>query len=326
MFKIAELHRDALLRVIRLRGNGDMLRGLEKVSPWTVKAMQWSVHLQSIARMPGLTLCRCEIMVATQLIEAPRIPYLPQMASSYTPSVVLNEAAIRTSISLVALPRFSEPIRHVIHLLHHLGVSYAQNEKGVKIESYVIQTLYDAEYTLLQLLSAQKEPDHGFSDIEVLLSEAFQLYFWTGPRMLPPQTRLCDLLISRTMKALLPLVLEEPPDIDLENMPETVENVTEKARAMLAVIATHMPRTEQHPRDKNRAITWSLALGTMVSASLSRPEYTWFKENLCRQLKAMKLNKSEKDFQEFLTLFPTTDGFAWIDLRTLYVQIAADEV
>ena len=43
MFKTAELHRDALVRVLGLRGGGDVLRGLQSTVPWTIKAIQWFV-------------------------------------------------------------------------------------------------------------------------------------------------------------------------------------------------------------------------------------------------------------------------------------------
>ncbi|KAJ4367379.1 hypothetical protein N0V83_006961 [Neocucurbitaria cava] len=179
MFKTAELHRDALIKVLALRGDGDVVQGIKSATTWSVKAIQW-----------------CEIMVATQLVELPKIPYLPFAPAKPAPKQVTLEAARLTSITLASLPRLSESLHKIIHLLHHLGIAYAQ-PTGTKIDSYIIQPLYDAEYALLQLLSSQKSPGHGYSEIEVLLAEAFQLYFWTGPRMLPPQTRLCDLLITR---------------------------------------------------------------------------------------------------------------------------------
>lgn len=45
MFKTAEIHRDALVRVLRLRGNGDIIAGLSTAVPWTVKAIQWYAFL-----------------------------------------------------------------------------------------------------------------------------------------------------------------------------------------------------------------------------------------------------------------------------------------
>ena len=264
-------------------------------------------------------------MVATQLVELPKIPYLPAVSSKSAPHQVTLEAALRTSISLSNLPPLSESLHSIIHLLHYLGIAFAQPPTGAKIDAYVIQPLYDAEYSLLQILSAQKEAKHGFSQVEVLLAETFQLYFWTGPRVLPPQTRLCDLLISRIMRALLPLLLETVPDLEHDDMPATTSSLHQGTRSILANIAGSARRPSFHSPETNNAIIWSLTLGTIVSASLSRPEHSWFRQHLCLQLHATGLNQSEQTYQDFLKLFPTTDGFAWIDLKTLFAQCSKVE-
>lgn len=252
-------------------------------------------------------------MVATQLVETPRIPYLPQVVSASTPDDVISEAARMTSTSLVNLPPLTERFQHVLHLLHWVGLAYARQELAPKVDFYIIEPLYDAEYTLLQILQAQKETNHTFSAVEVLLSEACQLYFWTGPRMLPPQTRLSDLLVSRIMKALLPLLLEAVPEVDLEYVPET-------AASVLDSMANWVSRCYHHPRTVRNAITWSLALGTMVSSTLKRPEHSWFKEHFRNHMQQMGLDKSEEQYNNLLQMFPTTDGFEGIDLRVLYNQ------
>lgn len=47
---MAELHRDAMIRVLRERGNGDILKGLLLAPQWTVKAMQWCVFPLALPR------------------------------------------------------------------------------------------------------------------------------------------------------------------------------------------------------------------------------------------------------------------------------------
>jgi hypothetical protein len=41
MFKAAELHCDAMIRVLTMRGDGDIMKGLQITAPWTSKAVQW---------------------------------------------------------------------------------------------------------------------------------------------------------------------------------------------------------------------------------------------------------------------------------------------
>jgi hypothetical protein len=43
MFKTAEIHRDALVKTLALRGDGDILAGLKSAGHFTTKASQWSV-------------------------------------------------------------------------------------------------------------------------------------------------------------------------------------------------------------------------------------------------------------------------------------------
>jgi hypothetical protein len=41
MFDTAVLHRNALIRVLSMRGDGDILTGLQTTSPWSQKTIQW---------------------------------------------------------------------------------------------------------------------------------------------------------------------------------------------------------------------------------------------------------------------------------------------
>jgi hypothetical protein len=40
-FSIAAMHRDASIRILELRGKGDVLNGLQGTHPWIIKAIQW---------------------------------------------------------------------------------------------------------------------------------------------------------------------------------------------------------------------------------------------------------------------------------------------
>lgn len=51
MFSTAILHRDATIRIVTERGNGDILKGLQTTSTWTAKALQWYVFTPAF-RLP----------------------------------------------------------------------------------------------------------------------------------------------------------------------------------------------------------------------------------------------------------------------------------
>lgn len=309
LFKTAVLHRNALVRVLTLRGNGDVLKGLQSAPPWTIKTVQW-----------------CEIMVAMQLVEVSKIPYLTSIPAVPAPIQVTDETTLRTDRTLKSLPHLSKPLHNIIRHLHYLGIAFEQPPSPTKIDDYIKQPLYDAEYTILQVLSAQKAVDHGFPEIEVLLAEAFHLYLWIGPRTLPPQTRLCDLLIPRLMKALLPFLLETVPDVNMEIMPATLALAQQETKSLLASITGCAPFPSQHSTETNNAITWSLMLGTSASSVLGRPEHSWFKEQLGLQLCAMGLDGNEELYQDFLKIFPATDAFPWFQLGTLFKEFQIKEV
>jgi hypothetical protein len=213
---------------------------------------------------------------------------------------------------LANLPPLSIPLQGIIRLLHQLGVCFALRSKMKKIDSYIIQPLYDVEYALLSILAAHKETS-CLSDVEILLAQTFQLYFWTGPRTLPPQTRLCDLLISRIMKALLPLLLEKVSE-NMEKFPIPAQGCMSTDAETSKYMATYL----RHTRPTNNAIAWSLALGTMVSSALGRPEHWWFRGHLHLYVSAMGLNCDPELYLGLLKLFPATDSFSWIDLKTLF--------
>ncbi len=263
-------------------------------------------------------------MVATQIVEIPKIPYHCCESTEPAPPDVILEAARRTNGTLKNLPKLSKPLENIVHLLHRLGILYAEPPPGAKIDSFVIKPLFEAEHALLHTLTAQKQPNHGFSEVEILLAETLQLYLWTGPRVLPPQTRLCDLLVARIMRALLPIFFETVPELDLENSPATAASLHQGTESILANFKGSARRPWNHSLETNNAVIWSLALGTMVSKSLDRPEHLWFREHLALQFQTVGFDQDERAWRDFLRLFPTTDGFGWIDLTKLYSWFAKD--
>lgn len=255
-------------------------------------------------------------MVATQLVEIPKVPYFHPYENNSLPDIVIAEAEALTAKTCANLPPIAEQLQNVIRLLHQLGICYTNKEAaGSKIDDHIIQPLYDAEYAILRLLSSHKESPH-LSDVELLLVETFQLYFWTGPRSLPPQTRLCDLLISRIIKALLVLVLEKVP-AECEYEPIMARGFQPTHPDGINTIN----KTLHHPLQTNNAIVWSLALGTIVSQALQRPEYLWLHGHYKLYRQAMGLDRKKDEYEALLRLFPTTEVFPWLDLRSLHAIV-----
>ena len=260
-------------------------------------------------------------MVAVQLAEIPKLPHQHQ-GFSPPPEQVILATDVLTSTTLKSLPRLSEPLVEIIRYLHQIAVSYASPPPDVKIDDYLIQPMYDVQHAILKILAAQKEPEHGFTSVEVLLAEAFQLHYWMGIRGLPPQTPLCELLVSRVMKALLLLLLEASTEPSFETGSEMAASVEDKnSTIQMKPEAKHsFYRFLRHTREANNAITWTLALGTLATAPLLTPEHSWFKEHFQLQLRAMALHRDQNDWFAFISLFPTTDGClnSWIDLESVW--------
>jgi len=247
-----------------------------------------------------------------QHIETPSLPYYVPVQPMPFPEKVLCEATRLTTKSLTNLPPLSEPLRTIVGLLHHVGIAYAQVEPEPKMNLYIVQPLYDAVYLLLQVLEAQKSCSHGYSKADVLLGEALHLYLWTGPRSLPPLTKLCNLLVSRLTRALLPLLLENETDLD-------PKNVTNIPTSTLEHSPNRAPGTLHYPRATNNAITWSLALGTVITKGPNR-KHVWFQGHLRKYVQSLGLDMKEQAYMDHLELFPATEGFPWINLRTIYRQ------
>ncbi|OAK98909.1 hypothetical protein IQ06DRAFT_224788 [Phaeosphaeriaceae sp. SRC1lsM3a] len=262
-FDAAIFHRDAMIRILAIRGNGDLLSGLQSLSPWAAKTLQWM-----------------EILVGAQKGEAPKIPYYHACPTAPLPDDVAKEAARRTAKTLSSLPLLKEPLQNIVLLLHQLAVAYDYLPSTTKTDIYILGPLYDAQYFLLHIIDTHKKTKN-LSSLEALLAEAFHLYFAIGPRGQPPHVKLHDLTISRLRAALLPFLNEKADPA-------------------------------------NNAIAWSLAIGTIVSASMDRPEYAWFTGHLRVQYRDMGLDLCREAFRGTLDIFPTTNGYRWLDMDTVW--------
>jgi hypothetical protein len=231
---------------------------------------------------------RLEILIAIQRLETPRIPYLEPSPSLPLSPGILAKAQNLTTHTLSYLPGLTEPLQHVILLLHQLGVAFNTLTSHTKTNIYIMRPLYDAQYTLLHILEKHKNTGN-LRNAEHLLAQSLLLYFSVGPRAQPPQMRLLDLLVARVKAALLPYLGATLPG----------QNTTP--------IAIHDPST-------NDLIAWSLSLGTIVSAWLDRQEHTWFQAHIASHLDGW----DEARYNGMLKIFPTTEGYVWLDMGMLW--------
>jgi hypothetical protein len=286
MFDTAVIHCDALIKVLEIRGKGDVLQGLYATGQWTRKALQWYVWSHLLMH-PTILMClwssRLEILIAVQLVETPRILYICTFPSSPLSPQIILEAQRRTIRTLSHFSNLVEPLEHVILLLHQLSVAYNTLPPNIPTDIYIMRPLYDAQYTLLQILSTHKNTQN-LTNLELLLAESLQLYFAVGPRAQPPQMRLLDLIVARVKSALLPFL-----GVGFPLLAET---------KLCYDAAT------------NDTIAFALALGTLVSAWLERPEHAWFQAHV----RAYLLDWDEQRYNETLELFPTTEGYVWLEM------------
>jgi hypothetical protein len=308
MFNTSIMHRAALIRVLSLRGNGDILAGLHSTSYWPRETIKWFVapsycyHLLTHALTHIFFKCRMEILVSIQLIETPQIPYYPH-PSPPLPARITREAALRTTQTLAQLPPLSNELQHIIHLLHILGTAYSTMPPGQEIDTAIANPLYAAQFSLLQVLEAQKNMKDRVEPFEVLLADTLQLYFVVGPRGNPPTMRIFDLLVERVGRALVWYLGEDGPD----------GNSTAK----------YMKETGKRDRSVNQMIAWSLVVGVIVSAWMERKEYVWFKGHVRAHCRAMGLHVSEEEWRGLLGFFPTTEGFVWLDVWGVWREVCA---
>ncbi|KAF1915245.1 hypothetical protein BDU57DRAFT_518123 [Ampelomyces quisqualis] len=283
LFDTAIVHRDALVRILSNRGNGDVLKGLQTAGQWTIKTVQW-----------------LEILVAVQLNETPKVPYYHAFQAQPLPELVIEEAARLTSTTLSHLPPLTKPLQNIVLLLHQLAAAYAFLPPGQNTDVYIITPLYDAQYSLLYILDTHKKT-HNLSDLEALLAEVFHLYFAVGPRGQPPHVRVLDLVVARLKNALLPFLDDSiRNDVDPSTPPALRHSYKETT---------------------NHVIAWSLAIGTLISACHDRPEYRWFRGHVRAHFYATGLSVDKHAFLSMLEIFPTTEGFVWLDMERLWGEV-----
>jgi hypothetical protein len=256
-----------------------------------------------------------------QNVEIPKVPYLAQLTTASVPQKVLDEVARLTTLGLNRLPPLSLHIRSIFHLLHVVGTAYAQPKGETKIDSYIIQPLYDAEYSILTFLSAQKVPDYQASDIEVVLAETFQLYFWACPRQMMSRSKNSALMVARIMKALLPLLLEEDLDLGAKEGEEAAASIIKAFYPSLPRVPNWFYRPELHSEGTNNIIAWSLATTAVHTAPMASPEHAWFMEHLRLHAQAMGLDQDEERYRQLMDTFPNTDGFPRMNVKALFGQL-----
>lgn len=268
---------------------------------------------------------RCELMVAMYHGEAPKIPYIPQRASTPIPEQIIKKAIERSTAGLSIIPHSSEKFRHIFYLMHLLAIAYAQPHTQLDLDSYIIEPLYDAEYAMLLVLDAKTQPELGMSKIEIMLIEAFQLHFWTVLRRFPAHAKFGELLILRSINALIPVCMDFEPAGDVDGL--QMENLTLEMNAdeVLQDISTTATRKVHYPKGTLYAITWCLALGTILTAPFGMPENKWYSENFAIYFYELAFDTDEKGYHEFLDLFPETRAFPWVDLGRLYTTIKVEE-
>ncbi|KAF2120638.1 hypothetical protein BDV96DRAFT_271194 [Lophiotrema nucula] len=299
----AEMHCDAMVKATKLKGQGDLLKGIRAFKPWTQKAMMW-----------------CEFHVVAQGPTAPVFPYLPPTSMLELPGDLVTEAKRLQQLTLSQLPsHLAAPLPDIILQLHELSLStsgqlkWPMSSVQIKLDPSISRTLYNTEYELLQLLSLQK---HGDSvthlPVEILLAETCQMYIWTTIRMLPPVMKLCDLFVTRLKKALLPYT-------DITTAGKTAD--TSQQQSFGSDLGLDESRIQQAALDLQTcpySLIWPLFLGTLVSAT--RPEHQWFKEQLLRYVRDSRHVKNEDDLKNVLQMFPFTGALYSLGMAGLNID------
>ncbi|KAF2018983.1 hypothetical protein BU24DRAFT_405705 [Aaosphaeria arxii CBS 175.79] len=329
-FKAALVHRDALLKVLMAKGNGDLLKGIQSTKPWTQKGMAW-----------------CEIHVAAQIPATPIIPFNPPAPpKDKIPYSITIETERRTSFTLAQLPPLSLAFPGLISQFHLLCLLQASDKtppkpplsgpslltnQTIRTSPHAIRPLYCAEYTILQLLSQQKERhDHGFTNTEVVLTEAFQCFLWPALRCLPCEMKLCDLFVTRLKTALITLLdeLDLPVDSDIDQAGQspylatsssTPSVLSESSGTSDSDLGTLPILKIYHPTDS--LVIWALFIGTLVSSVGGRPEHDWYKDRLLRHIlvRNARFIRSKDHLITLLKVFPWTDTFCGTGIKKMHI-------
>lgn len=95
--------------------------------------------------------------------------------------------------------------------------------------------------------------------------------------------RLLDLLVARVKGALLPLIGREMD------------------------------------KPTGYAVAWALCVGCIVAGWVERPEDGWFWEKVRAHLGRWE----EREWREMLGVFPTAEGYVWLDVDGLWARVCA---
>ncbi|KAF1956266.1 hypothetical protein CC80DRAFT_72686 [Byssothecium circinans] len=306
MFEAAEMHCNAMLKAVALKGKGNLIAGFRQYKPFTQKVMMW-----------------CEFGVTVYNRTLPKLPYTPPPISEPLAVPLLLEADRLTVVTLSSIPPVSDRFKTVFRLLHQLSLSQATSPttpnlfpRDKKKDRAVLRPMYDMQWILLQLSAAQQIAGHEYSKVDVMLTEACHLAFYMGPRALAPQMALCDSFVTGLKKALLSLIEDAespqaasstgdaPPILRTEpNIPPVLS--LEKNDSTIHTISTS--------RTLDNVVLWVLYIGTIASSANSRPEYGWYQERFRAQVQAMGV-KDRDDLKQVLRLFPNTEGSPYISM------------
>ncbi|KAH7130624.1 hypothetical protein B0J11DRAFT_504390 [Dendryphion nanum] len=317
-YRASRVHRDALIKAVMLRGNGDLKKGLQSCKPWTQRAMTW-----------------CEVHAAAQTPSVPLLPYTPPPSKETVPEAIVQQTSHLTALTLSHVPPLSAPFEPLILQLHQLGLlqplpspKNSRWPEYYKADPAGIRPLYRAEYMILQLLAAQEQEGHSFTPFEIMFSNACQLFLWPAVRGLPPEMKMCDLFVERLQKAVIPLLISiRGVPLSLGSTKANISPVDPfyvtsdltlaHASYNPIVGGPSSPPTLLLPVGPlDYPIIWALYLGTLMTTVGERPQYGWFKEQLVWM--TLKRNahvfRTSEDLKNVLKIFPYTEAFCGVGI------------
>lgn len=265
---------------------------------------------------------RCEFGVAAYNRALPVLPYLPPTTNTALPYDMILESEKLAYTTFTNIPPVSYPIQNVFIMIHQLALAQTQystiKKKALgraKTDSVSLRLLYDAEYSLLQMSSVQQAPKHTYSAIDVMLTEACQLFLWLGGRDLPYEMKLCDVFVVHLKDALI-RVLEEAASPEGTVLPNTVIPFHPVEHGSPVKSPIPFPHMDASLRARQNAILWALHIGTLTTGVRSRPDHGWYSEHFRQQTQEMGL-KTLQDVDTVLKLFPSSAHWRWSDIRKL---------
>ncbi|PVI02053.1 hypothetical protein DM02DRAFT_560465 [Periconia macrospinosa] len=305
MFEAAQMHSDAMCKTITLRGKGDIAAGFSACTPFTRKASQW-----------------CEFGVAAYKRVLSALPYMPPPTNTALPYNMILQSERLAYTTFTNIPPVSLSIQNIFLMLHQIALAQGQRsvtkEKALdraNTDSVTIRLLYDAEYALLQMIDTQKSPDHTYSAVDIMFTEACQLFLWIGARDLPYELKLCDQFVV-FLKDAIARVLQNTLLPVGTVLPNPVVHCTPAGLSVPATSNPSAPHINASPRAAQNATLWALYLGTITTGVRSRPDYGWYSEHFRLQAQAMGL-RTLQDVEMVIKLFPYSTKWRWSNIRKL---------